>query len=129
MGAAKTLLTAEQFENYPFQEDKRYELDEGELIETDKPWYNHNRVVQRLTFELYQFLHGNPIGEVLISENVYALSATTCRSPDASVILGDRSEELWNATLIPIVPEIAAEVLSPDDRLRGIIRKIRQYFK
>jgi hypothetical protein len=26
---AKTLLTAEQFDNYPFEEDKRYELDEG----------------------------------------------------------------------------------------------------
>ena len=33
MGATKTLLTAEQFDNYPFEEDKRYELDEGELIE------------------------------------------------------------------------------------------------
>jgi hypothetical protein len=34
MGAtAKTLLTAEEFDNYPFEEDKRYELDEGELIE------------------------------------------------------------------------------------------------
>lgn len=33
MGAVKTLLTAEQFDNFPFEEDKRYELDEGELIE------------------------------------------------------------------------------------------------
>ena len=33
MSAAKALLTAEEFDNYPFEEDKRYELDEGELIE------------------------------------------------------------------------------------------------
>jgi Uma2 family endonuclease len=33
MSAAKILLTAEEFDNYPFEEDKRYELDEGELIE------------------------------------------------------------------------------------------------
>ena len=35
MGATKTLLTAEEFDNYPFEEDKRYELDEGELIEVE----------------------------------------------------------------------------------------------
>jgi len=27
MGATKILLTAEEFDNYDFQEDKRYELD------------------------------------------------------------------------------------------------------
>ena len=37
MGAAKTLLTAQEFDNYPFEEDKRYELDEGELIEMTRP--------------------------------------------------------------------------------------------
>jgi len=36
MGAAKILLTAEEFDNYPFEEDKRYELDEGELIQAKR---------------------------------------------------------------------------------------------
>jgi hypothetical protein len=26
MGAARTLLSTEEFDNYPFEEDKRYEL-------------------------------------------------------------------------------------------------------
>ncbi|MBY0506554.1 MAG: Uma2 family endonuclease [Bryobacteraceae bacterium] len=43
MGAAKTLLSAEQFDNYPFEEAMRYELDEGELIEMTRPAYLHNR--------------------------------------------------------------------------------------
>ena len=39
MGAATTkiVLTAEEFDNYPFEEDKRYELDEGEFIVTAGP--------------------------------------------------------------------------------------------
>ena len=37
MSATKTVLSAEEFDNYPFEEDKRYELDEGELIETTRP--------------------------------------------------------------------------------------------
>jgi hypothetical protein len=37
-----------------------------------------------------------------------------------AVILGDRYEELKNATVIPIIPEIAAEVLSPEETPRTI---------
>src|SRR5271169_4105766 len=69
MSAAKTLLTAEQFDNYPFEEDKRYELDEGELIEMTRPAYRHNRVLAKLLFALTAYLEKNPIGEALISEN------------------------------------------------------------
>jgi Uma2 family endonuclease len=73
-----------------FEEDKRYELDEGKLIVMDRP--------------------------------------ATRRCPDVAVILGDRFEELKNATVIPIIPEIAAEVLSPEETPRMIHRKLRQYF-
>src|SRR5271163_3372700 len=101
MGAAKTLLTAEQFDNYPFEEDKRYELDEGELIEMTRPAYRHNRVLQKLLVELELYFRKTPIGEALLSENLYALSASTRRAPDVAVILGDRREELRNAKVIP----------------------------
>ena len=37
MSATKTVLKAQEFDNYPFEEDKRYELDEGELIEMTRP--------------------------------------------------------------------------------------------
>ena len=129
MGAAKTLLTAEQFDNYPFEEDKRYELDEGELIEMTRPAYKHNRVLVRLTAKLFAFFENHPIGEVLNSENLYALAPLTRRSPDVAVILGDHREELRNAKVIPIIPDIAVEVLSPSETSRMINRKLRQYFQ
>jgi Uma2 family endonuclease len=129
MGATKTLLTAEQFDNYPFEEDKRYELDEGELIEMTRPAYKHNQVMQYLLVELVLYFRKNPIGQALLSENLYALSPSTRRSPDVAVILGDRREELKNAKVIPIIPEIAAEVLSPSETPRMIHRKLKQYFE
>jgi len=128
MGATKTLLTAEEFDNYPFEEDKRYELDEGELIEMTRPAYRHNRVLIKLTGELYNFFEKNPIGEPLNSENLYALSPNTRRAPDVAIILGNRYEELRNAKVIPIIPEIAIEVLSPSETTRMITRKLKQYF-
>ncbi|MEQ1949758.1 MAG: Uma2 family endonuclease [Bryobacteraceae bacterium] len=129
MGAAKTLLSAEQFDNYPFEEDKRYELDEGELIEVTRPAYKHNRALGNLLFALEVFLRNNRKGEALVSENLFALSATTRRSPDVSVILGDRSAELQNAKVIHVIPDIAAEVLSPSETPHMIHRKLKQYFE
>jgi Uma2 family endonuclease len=128
MGAVKTMLTAEEFDNYAFEEDKRYELDEGELIEMTRPAYKHNRVIRVLLFGLEVYFQKNPIGEPLISENLYALSPTIRRSPDLAVILGDRRVELENAKVIPIIPDIAIEVLSPSETTRMIHRKLKQYF-
>jgi Uma2 family endonuclease len=128
MSATKTVLTAQEFDNYPFEEDKRYELDEGELIEMTRPGYKHNRVMQHLLVELVMYFRKHPPGEALISENLYALSPNTRRSPDVAIILGDRREELKDAKVIPIIPDIAAEVLSPSETPRMIHRKLKQYF-
>ncbi len=129
MGSPKTLLTAEEFDNYPFAEDKRHELDEGEFIEMTRPAYRHNRVLMNLLLALGNYFRLNLIGEALLSENLYALAPSTRRSPDAAVILGDRRKELEGAKVIPIVPDIAAEVLSPSETPRMIHRKLKQYFQ
>ena len=129
MGATKTLLTAAEFDNYPFEEDKRYELDEGELIEMTRPAYKHNRVMGNLFGELRGYFKTNRIGEALVSENLYALSRATRRAPDVAIILGDHRKELEHAKVIAIVPDIAAEVLSPSETPRMIHRKLKQYFE
>ena len=122
------MLTTEQFDNYPFEEHSRYELDEGELIESPRPAYRHNRVLLNLLFALKSFLNQNPLGEVLLSENLYALSPATRRAPDAAVILGDRQRELAGAKVIPVVSDLCAEVLSPSETPRALHRKLKQYF-
>lgn len=74
------------------------------------------------------YLKENPIGEALISENLYALSPSTRRSPDVAVILGDHQAELRDAKVIHIIPDIAVEVLSPTETSRTVHRKLKQYF-
>ncbi len=63
------------------------------------------------------------------SENLYALSPYVRRAPDLAIFLGDRSKELVDAQVIQIVPDIAAEVLSPSETPRVIHRKRKQYFE
>ena len=129
MMATRNTLTAEEFDNLDFAEDKRYELDEGELVEMTKPAYIHNRILKNLGFELESYLRKHRVGEFLISENLYALSSSVRRAPDAAVILGDRQAELKTATVIPIVPEIVVEIISRSETPRQIHRKLRQYFE
>ncbi len=62
------------------------------------------------------------------SENLYAIGSRTRLAPDFAIILGKRLEELRNATVIPLIPEIVVEVLSPDDQTRRMHRKLKQYF-
>lgn len=128
MTATKTLLTAKEFDNYDFEEDKRYELDEGELIEMSRPAYRHNRVLTHFTGEAYVYFKNNPIGELLNSENLYAIAPLVRLAPDAAIILGDRRNELEGSKVIYVIPDIAVEVLSPNERPGRIHRKLRQYF-
>ena len=83
MGPAKVLLTAEEFDHYPFEEDKRYELDEGEMIERTRPSYKHNRILMKLQMKLGNYCEATGVGEVLLSENLYALSSSIRRSPSS----------------------------------------------
>jgi Uma2 family endonuclease len=76
----------------------------------------------RANFEL------RPIGEVLLSENLYALSPGVRLAPDAAVILGNRTEELRDAKIIHVIPELCVEVLAPSETPGRIHRKLRQYF-
>ena len=61
MSATKTVLTAAEFDNYPFEEDKRYELDEGELIEMTRLTYKHNRVLRKLIVATDLYFREHPI--------------------------------------------------------------------
>jgi Uma2 family endonuclease len=94
-----------------------------------RPAFYHNQIVQTLLFELMLYFRSNRIGLALQAENLYALSPTTRRSPDVAVILGDRRAELQDAKVIPIIPDIAAEVLSPSETPRAVHRKLGQYFR
>ena len=93
-----------------------------------RPTYRYNRVLGILFYELTRYFRQSRLGEALLSGNLYTLSPLTRRAPDVAVILGDRYEELKDAKVIPIIPDIAAEVLSPSETPRMIHRKLKQYF-
>jgi len=93
-----------------------------------RPAYKHNRILSELQFALMAFFKSTKSGEVLNSENLFAISALTRLGPDLAVFVPDRRKELAEAKVITLIPEIVVEILSPNERPGRIARKLSQYF-
>src|SRR5262245_21491386 len=77
--ATKTLFTVEQFA--ALQDDKRYELDEGELIEMSSVVPKHQMILLELIGQLLAHLKKTGLGVVLIDVDC-KLGENTIRRPD-----------------------------------------------
>src|SRR5947199_6059 len=111
----KTLMTVEEFDRLEEPDELSYELDEGELAVMTKPRPLHNRIVAKLTFEIQDYLKTHPLGEVFNPENLFVLGPNTKRAPDVSFVRAERAKTLDPNADIPGAPDLAVEVLSPND--------------
>jgi Uma2 family endonuclease len=126
--SSKTLLTVEDFERLVLPEDKRYELDEGELVEMTFPSFLHNRIAKRIIKRLDAFVEAHSLGEVFIPDAGYALSEHTLRGPDVSFVREGRLKEFdLLHSRFKGAPDLAVEVVSPSDTARDLPRRVRQY--
>ena len=125
---AKTLMSVEDFDRLAEPDELSYELDEGELVVMTKPRPLHNRIVSNMEFEMRAYLKAHPIGEAFNAENLFVLGANTKRAPDVSFLRSERAKLIDPNADIPGAPDLAVEVLSPNDTVSAMRRKIRQYF-
>jgi Uma2 family endonuclease len=124
----KTLMSVEEFDRLAEPDELSYELDEGELVVMTKPRPLHNRIAERLFRPLDRYLETHPVGEALIFEYLFVLGPTTKRAPDVSFLRSERAKQIDPSSDIPGAPDLAVEVLSPNDTASAMRRKIRQYF-
>jgi Uma2 family endonuclease len=125
---AKTLMSVEEFDRLAEPDELSYELDEGELVVMTKPRPLHNKIAERLFRALDRYLDNHPVGEVFIFEYLFVLGPTTKRAPDVSFLRTERAKQIDPNADIPGAPDLAVEVLSPNDTASAMRRKIRQYF-
>jgi Uma2 family endonuclease len=125
---AMRLITAEEFALRPDPVDgSKEELVRGE-IETMPPTKGRHGLVQGLTYWLLQnFVKPNRLGWVVVESGVVLdRDPDTVRGPDVSFYsLGRHPQPPEDYFEIP--PDLAAEVLSPDDRPGRVRDKIAQY--
>lgn len=127
MSEATRLVTAEDLEKFP-DDDFRYELVDGRVVCTTPVGVPHGRVVIRLGSLLDQHVRSQRLGLVLTEVGFKLKSKPdTVRGPDLAFIRRERipavdPKGFWHGP-----PDLAVEVVSPDDTKAEIAAKTAEY--
>ena len=108
---------------------RKYELVDGE-IRVSPAGSHHGHVCANLLFRLVGTVKEHGLGYVFDSSTGFRLHGGNVRSPDISFIGRGR----FGAGKLPegfgdVVPDLAVEVLSPEDRARHVLDKVGEYLQ
>lgn len=111
------------------REDRLCELVDGILVEKAMGT-PESFVAGELFFHLRSFLGRDDLGFALPPDGVLRIMPDLVRIPDVSFVSWDRcpSRRVPNAPIAGLVPDLAAEVISPGNTPGEMSRKIRDYF-
>jgi len=106
----------------------RFELVDGQLVETDMS-LRADLVKTRILVLLQAHCERNAIGSA-VSETSYQCfpdDPDRVRRPDVSVIRRERLTDSIMTGHVPIPPDLAVEVVSPNDIFYDVERKVEEY--
>ena len=121
------LVTAAELERRP-EDDFRYELLAGRLIQLSPTGWDHGRIVARLLVLLDQFARPRNLG-FTVTEVGFKLTSDpdTVRAPDVAFVRRERMHSGKLSGFWTGPPDLAVEVISPDDRPGDIGAKVKEY--
>ncbi|MBA3946339.1 MAG: Uma2 family endonuclease [Herpetosiphonaceae bacterium] len=129
MTTAVTPITAEMLSRLP--NDARRELVDGEIIEMSPVGFEHGGIAAHIASRLLGWAEDGPGGYVGIETGcVLARNPDTVRAPDvlyisaARLASADRPSSYWEGA-----PDLAVEVVSPDDSAKLVRDKVRSYLR
>ena len=122
-------FTAEQLLRMP-EDGNRYELVEGVLIKMSPPGFEHGDVALTIGGLLWQHVRANKLGRVVAAETGFKLASDpdTVLAPDAAFIRQEEFERVgMTKKFWPGAPDLAVEVMSPDDTARKTDEKAKAW--
>ena len=122
-------ITADELFQRP-QDNQRYELIKGELIEMSPAGPRHGRIANIIAFLLTRHVQEKKLGVVYAAETGFKLSQNpdTVRAADAAFVAQNRvpaegePEGYW-----AIAPDLVVEVVSPSDTATRVQAKITDW--
>ena len=119
-------VTIQEFAAMPLE--GIWELVDGEMIELSPSAGRSSWIGGQLVAYLTEHVRPRRLGWVFPADTGFVLydDRATVRSPDAAFVRLDRLPELPD-TFVPVVPDLAAEVLSPSDRMADALAKVAMY--
>ncbi len=104
----------------------RYELMRGELRKMAPAGDEHGYVAGEIFGELRSYVKANNLGRTYAAETGFRISSNpdTVRAPDAAFVSRERLEETGPVSgYRPGAPDLAVEVVSPNDTHAGVTEK------
>ncbi len=110
-----------------------HEVVEGELVMSPKNDFFHGQICSRLLVALANFNEAHRLGAVLDSSTGFWMKNRNCRAPDISFVSRTRLLALGFKSstpgFFPGAPDLAVEVLSPNNARGEIDRRLRDFFE
>src|SRR5262249_17989352 len=92
--------------------------------------FTHEEVIAKLFLKMGTFAQERGLGTVLGSDLLYILPSGNRRGPDISFIAASRITAETRARPFPrMAPDLAVEIVSPDDRARRVLDKVGEYLE
>ena len=126
--STKALLTSEDLWKI-VADGSRYELSRGELVPMTPVGLQHSWIVARLGAFLTRYVMEKSLG-IVGTEGGFKLQREpdTTRAPDLHFISQERlTKEGITQKFADYPPDLAVEVLSPEDTASEILRKVQEY--
>ncbi len=109
-----------------------HEVVNGELVMSPKKDFFHGHIAMRLGAALHHFATEHRLGVVLDSSTGFWMKNRNCRAPDISFIPKARLVRLrFKAStrkFFPGAPDLAVEILSPNNTRAEIDERLRDFF-
>jgi Uma2 family endonuclease len=110
-------------------DEKLYELIDGVWVEKAMSVLS-DYVNGQFIYELNRYLRANPVGHVLVEPFLYCFPnrPNHARRPDSCYISRERLPTLPAQGHLQVAPELAIEVVSPNDNVFELETKLAEYF-
>jgi Uma2 family endonuclease len=127
MKAASAITTAEQL--LAAGDIGRCELVHGELVMMPPAGFDHGRIASNLTLLLGGFVREKKLGVITAAETGFIISRNpdTVRAPDVGLVRKERLADAPGKGFFPGPPDVAVEVLSPDDSAADVLAKVHDW--
>ncbi len=127
MATAESITTADQL--FQASDLGRCELLRGELRMMSPAGSEHGMIAAELAAILLDFVKPRGLGVVLGAETGFRIAENpdTVRAPDVAFIRRQRIGAELPDGFFPGAPDLAVEVLSPNDRAGEVLRKVQDW--
>ena len=127
---APALLTADDLMRLQ-PPDKRTELIRGQMIVREPPGFRHGDIAMAIAGRMYPFVREKGLGRVLAAETGFVLftNPDTVRAPDVAFVKHERIPNPIPRGYARFAPDLAVEVLSPDDRPGEVLAKVADWLQ